>query len=377
MAIITVKAGPWKEEYKVYLKKGKIVLQFGSTDADRVYQKAHVLRLLGVEVEPRKEGSRNVWYIEASTDVLACKAVSQKFRETLARAVEEAAQRGLVDANRAAKWAEKLRTGITLAEDKPKFTIQIVGDSLSVMYYTTSVRNLTQYVDQLKGLGLEEGIDFRVKWPSGGEPGYLRISVEGVKRLADLWRHAEDKKIRLKAEEWVKYLLARAEESGGNEAREKLERLIEEGEARGAFTLIGVHEVEIDGERQIVEIRNVKAWVDEKNKLHIDVEAVVDGVEVRREFMFFRVNGKVKGYVSTLADVPDGRKADIKRLKAISKVVFGKTGNLKSNGKQLQYTEGYLEYAMSYREIKEEVKRWLRGTNKYKHDAQRHHSGDV
>ncbi len=59
VAIITVKAGPWKEEYRVYLGEDAIRLQFSSADVDRVYQKAHVLRLLGVKTEPRKESGRD------------------------------------------------------------------------------------------------------------------------------------------------------------------------------------------------------------------------------------------------------------------------------------------------------------------------------
>ena len=61
------------------------------------------------------------------------------------------------------------------------------------------------------------------------ELGALRITAEGVVKLAELASHAEDAEKRQKASEWLNHLLARAEESGGREAKEKLEALVEEG----------------------------------------------------------------------------------------------------------------------------------------------------
>ncbi len=55
------------------------------------------------------------------------------------------------------------------------------------------------------------------------------------------------------------------------------------------------------------------------------------------------------------------READIKRLQALSKVIFGNTGNLRSNGKTLEYTRRHLENATRFKEIKDVVERWLYG----------------
>jgi len=169
--------------------------------------------------------------------------------------VEEAAEKGWVEAEKAKRWAEKLREGVTIAEDKPKFGIQINNrGALGIIYMTTSAENLDRYAEELRGLGLEEGAHFTTKPPKNGKPGTLYITAEGVVKLAELSHHAESEEIRLKASEWVNHLLARAGESGGEEAKRRLEKLIEEGAARGVLALTGLRrEVEVDGERHVVD----------------------------------------------------------------------------------------------------------------------------
>ncbi len=362
MAIITVKAGPWEEEYRVYLEKDKIRLRFSSADADRVYRAAHVLRLLGVRAEPKKESDKDVWSIQTTTNALADKRVLPAFRETLVKAVEEAKQRGLVKAETAEWWVKKFREGVTVAEDMPMFTIYITSNgSLDIVYETTSDERLRQYASQLEGLGLKEDTHFTVKKPEDGKQGHLYITAEGVVKLAELWRHAADPETRARAGQWISHLLARAEESGGREARGKLEKLIAEGERRGALKLVGVHEVEEGGAKvkHSVVVREAKAWQD-GDKLRIYVKAVVDGVYVERMWTFFRRSGgAINGYVNTQADAPGGRAEDAKRLQILSKVIFGDAGNLKSNGMQLEYTRRHLEHATRFKEIKDEIERWL------------------
>ncbi len=309
VATIKVKAGPWEARHNVYFREGFVILQFYSADVDRVYQMAHVLRLLGVKTEPKKVSDRDVWHIKATTDALASKEVLPAFREKLARAVEEAAQKGWIKAEAAERWAKKLRAGVTSAEDKPKFGIWITNrGGLNIVYRTTSDEKLAQYAEQLKSLGLKKGVHFTKEEPNGNKEGRLAITVEGVVKLAELAYHAEDEATRLKAAEWVRHLLARAEESSGNAARRMLEELVREGAARGGRTLTGLRrEVEVDGERHVVEVKQAKAWIgEEDDKLRIHVKAVVDGVEVERTYTFFRERGATYGYVSVLADVPGG-----------------------------------------------------------------------
>jgi len=364
-AVVAVRAGPWEAKYYVYLRK-EVELQFTSTDAERAYQMAHVLKLLGVKAEPkaaeRRSLGRHVWQIYATTDALASKAVLPLFREALARAVEEAAEKGWVEAEKAKRWAEKLKAGVTTAEDKPKFRIQINNrGALGIIYMTTNAEKLGQYAEELRSLGLEKDIHFTTKPPEGGKLGALHITVEGVKKLAELSHHAESEEIRQKASEWLNHLLARAEESGGREAEEKLKAFIDEGAARGVLTLTGLRrEVEVDGERHVVEIRRAEARIDEDGRLRIRVEAVVDGVEMEREYTFFRDKGnRTSGRVSTWTHAPGGREADIKRLKALSTVIFGEAGALTDGGRLLKYTRRHLEYAARFKEVKEAAERFL------------------
>lgn len=364
-AVVAVKAGPWEAKYDVYLRGDAVELRFNSADAERAYQMAHVLKLLGVKAEPKatedRSLGRHVWRINATTDVLASKTVLPAFREAIARAVEEAARRGWIKGDTAERWAEKLREGVTIAEDKPKFNILITNrGGLDIVYMTTNAEKLAQYAEELKGLGLKEGVHIVRKGPEGGKPGALRITAEGVVKLAELSHHAEDAEIRLKASEWLNHLLARAGESGGEEAKRRLEKLIEEGAARGVLTLTGLRQ-EVEGGRHVVEIRHAEARI-EDGRLYIRVEAVVDGVEMEREYTFTRNKAnKTLGRVFTQADAPGGREEDLKRLKALSTVIFGEAGNLMAGGKKLKYTRRHLEHAMRFKEVKEAAERWLRG----------------
>ena len=138
---------------------------------------------------------------------------------------------------------------------------------------------------------------------------------------------------------------------------------MEEGSARGVHTLTGLRqEVEVEGGRHVVEIRRVDARIDEDGKLRIRVEAVADGVEMEREYTFFRDRGnRTSGRVSTWTRAPGGREEDLKRLKALSTVIFGEAGSEVAGGRELRYTRRHLEYAMRFREVKEAAERWLRG----------------
>jgi len=363
-AVIAVRAGPWETEYNVYMTRNEIVLYYSSTDAERVHQLAHVLKLMGVKKEPRKIGSRKAWQIKASTDVLASKTVLPAFREALASAVEKAAEEGWVEADTARRWVEKLRRGVTTAEDKPKFKIRIAKrGGLEIAYMTTSAERLAKYAEELKSLGLEEGVHFIKREPEDDKPGVLRIAVEGVVKLGELAHHAEDAERRLEAARWVKHLLARARESGGEAARERVGKLVEEGAARGALTLTGLRQ-EAEGGRHLVEIRRAEARIEE-GRLKIRVEAVVDGVEVEREFTFFRdVKNNTVGYVPTRADAPGGREADITRLRALATVVFGEPGRM--SGRNLRYTRRHLEHATRFKEIKEAAEKWRQESRKTK-----------
>jgi len=117
----------------------------------------------------------------------------------------------------------------------------------------------------------------------------------------------------------------------------------------------------VDGERHAVEVRRAEARI-EDGRLYIRVEAVVDGVEMEREYTFTRnKHNATLGLVSTWMRAPGGREADLTRLKALSTVIFGEPGALTAGGRQLKYARRHLEYAMRFKEIKEAAERWLRG----------------
>jgi hypothetical protein len=59
----------------------------------------------GVGAEVKKVGSRDIWYVKATADMLA--AGREKLRKALAKVVREAVARGWVDAGKAEGW-EKL-----------------------------------------------------------------------------------------------------------------------------------------------------------------------------------------------------------------------------------------------------------------------------
>jgi predicted RNA-binding protein YlxR (DUF448 family) len=103
-------------KYNVYLRGDAMVLQFASTDRSRVELAARLLRLAGVTAEVKKEGGRDVWYVEVTTDRLA--AGREELRKALAKAVKTAVEDGGVDEKKkkAAHWLEKLEKGRVLKE---------------------------------------------------------------------------------------------------------------------------------------------------------------------------------------------------------------------------------------------------------------------
>jgi hypothetical protein len=112
-ADLTISEGGIEIKYNVYLRGDAVVLQFASTDRSRVELAARLLRLVGVDAEvKKKEGGRDVWYVEATTDRLA--AGREELRKALAEIVETA--RKSVGEEKAKRWLEKLESGRVLME---------------------------------------------------------------------------------------------------------------------------------------------------------------------------------------------------------------------------------------------------------------------
>jgi hypothetical protein len=108
-ADLTLSEGNIAVKYNVYLSVNAIKLHFKSADRSRVELATRLLRLAGVSAEVKREGDRGMWYIEATTDVLA--AGRKELRNATAEIVEAARSNGWVDAGMAGRWLEKLEEG--------------------------------------------------------------------------------------------------------------------------------------------------------------------------------------------------------------------------------------------------------------------------
>ena len=241
-------------KYNVYLRGDAMVLQFASTDRSRVELAARLLRLAGVTAEVKKEGGRDVWYVEVTTDRLA--AGREELRKALAKAVKTAVEDGGVDEKKkkAAHWLEKLEKGRVLKEGWPKYQVRLTHSGALVVRFSSTDRNSIEREKQrLENMGLEEGKHFTVKMPEGGK-GYVLILKEGLERAAWLSVRGKDEQQRDLAAEFAKRILRRAWEAG-KEVYKKAREIIEEGKARGSLTLKGfVKEVEVNGKTYVVKV---------------------------------------------------------------------------------------------------------------------------
>jgi hypothetical protein len=154
-ADLIISEGDIDVKYNVYLRNA-IELQFNSTDRSRVELAARLLRRAGVDAEVKKEGSRDAWYVKATTDMLA--AGREELRKAIAEIVREAVARGGVDEKKAGDWLKKLEEGLTLREGWPRYEVGLAKGALMVRFSSTNPDNIEREVQRLKAMGLEEGI---------------------------------------------------------------------------------------------------------------------------------------------------------------------------------------------------------------------------
>ncbi len=169
---IYISAGGVLGEFNLYLQE-KVLLEFKSTDRGEVELKARLLSLAGVEVRVRKEGNRDVWYIQTYTDQLA--EGNEELRKGLVKAVEEALRRGLIDEEKAKRWIEKFEKGVSTWRGY-KFNIGLSGGALQVKFQSTNPDNIRKLKQELESLGLREGEHFTVKWSEDKRTGYIYIA---------------------------------------------------------------------------------------------------------------------------------------------------------------------------------------------------------
>ena len=273
----------------------------------------------------KKVGSRDIWYVEATADMLA--AGRGELRKALAEVVREAVARGWVDAGKAEGWLEKLERGRVLKEGWPKYLVRLSSSgALDVRYRSTSRKNIEREAQRLRDMGLEEGKHYTVKMPEGGGRGYVSILREGLAYAAWLSVYGSGEQQRLAAE-FVEHILRRAEKAG-KEVYEKANKIIDEGKARGSLTLKGFEmEVEVDGRRHVVKVIGGGAVEEDrggKKLLRIKITAEVGGVRREYEITFggYGRNAAV-GFAAARADAPGGREADAVRLSALIEALTG------------------------------------------------------
>jgi hypothetical protein len=357
-------------KYNIYLRKTDIMLLFHSTDQSRVELAARLLKLAGVDAEVTKVGNRNVWQVVATTDMLA--AGRKEFRDALAEIIKTALAKGWVNAGKAERWLEKLKSGVTLKEGWPKYEVGLSGGgALVVRYETTNPDSIEREEQRLRDMGLKEGVHFTVKRPEGGE-GYVSILKEGLAYAAWLSVHGEEEQQRLAAE-FVEYILRRAWEAG-KKVYEKAQKVVDEGKARGSLTLKGFEKkVEVGGREHVVKVIGWSAKTEESQSgkllLRIRITAEVDDIRGEYEVTYGRY-GKLNaalGFAVPRADAPGGREADAERLAALIKALTGKEPGIhkSSNGKidvacGREHLEGFRRYA----ELADVIEKWLEETSR-------------
>jgi hypothetical protein len=357
---IYISAGGVLGEFNLYLQE-KVLLEFKSTDREEVELKARLLSLAGVEVRVRKEGNRDVWYIQAYTDQLA--EGNEELRKGLVKAVEGALRRGLIDEEKAKRWIEKFEKGASTWRGY-KFKIGLSGGALQVKFQSTNPENIRKLKQELESLGLREGEHFTVKWPEDEKIGYIYIAREGIIELAYITKYGADEAQRLGAVSLIEHLRIKAE-LAGKEVLVKLEELVREGESRRSLHAEGLKtivEIEWKG-RHVevpVEVKNIKAWED-GDKLRIVVGAIVGGVEGQWTATFRRTKkNAIEGYTVARVNAPGGREEDAKRIIALVKALTGEEPNIKlDKGKPvIIYTRRHLNGFKKYAEVADTIREW-------------------
>ncbi len=338
-------------KYNVYLRDA-IVLEFGSTDRNRVELATLLLKLAGVTAEVKTVGDGNEWRVIATTDRLA--AGREELRNALAEIVKKAVENGWVDASKAEGWLKELEKGRVSKEGWPEYLMRLVEGALVVRFASPNPDSIKREAQRLREMGLVEGRHFTVKMPEEDHVGYVYIRRKGLAHAAWLSVHGSENQRRLAAE-FVEYILQRAKEAGEDVYR-KAEEIVKEGRSRGSLTLNGFEkEVEVNGEKYKVKVIDGEAVEEDRGGrklLRIKITAEVDGV--RRDYTitygrYYR--NAAKGFATAKAD-------DAERFSALIKALTGKEPRVyrRSDGRiKIECYEGHLEGFMRYAELADAI----------------------
>jgi hypothetical protein len=372
-------------KYNVDLRDRAIELEFQSTNRSRVELAALLLRHAGVDAEVKKKGDSDVWYVYASTDMLA--AGREELRKALAKIVETARDKDWIDAGKAERWLKKLERGRVLMEGWPKYEVGLArSGALVVRFRSTNLDNIKQETQRFREMGLVEDVHFTVKMPEGGREGYVSILREGLAYAAWLSVRGKDEDQRELAADFVKIILQRARDAcGGMEpcaVYEKAKEIVEEGKAWGSLELEDFEKkVEVNGKTYVVKViggEAVEEGEGDRKLLRIKIKAEVGRVEgehivdrvVHEYTITFGRYGKLNaalGRAYARADVPGGREADAERFSALVEALTGKRPRIqrRSDGTiEIVCGREHLDGFMRYKELAETIARWLEETKR-------------
>jgi 23S rRNA pseudoU1915 N3-methylase RlmH len=373
-ADLTISVSGVAVTYTVYLSEA-ITLIYTSTDRSRAELAALLLKLAGVDAAVWKGGGTGVWYVKATTDMIA--AGREELRKAIAEIVKKAVEKRLVEAGKAERWLKKLEGGLTLEEGWPKYNIMLFKGVPVIRFGSISRDNIEQVAQRLEKMGLKRGVHFSVTTPEGGKVGYVRILKEGLAYAAYLSVHGNKE-----AAKFVEFILQRAEEKG-KEVHEEFLKVVNEGKAWGSLELKGfVKEFEVDGKKYVVKVIGGGAEFDEgrsdKKILRIRITAEVSRVEgghivdrVVREYTItfgrYGAKNETRSFVHTRADAPGGKEADAERLAAVIEALTGVKPKVyrKSDGDiEIVCSREHLEGFMRYKELADAIMRWLEETSR-------------
>jgi hypothetical protein len=384
-ANLTISEAGIAVKYNVYLSEKAIKLQFASTDRSRVELAAWLLKLTGVDAEVKKEGSRDVWRIDVTTNRLA--AGRKELRDALVELIRAAVEKERVNAGKAEQWLEELERGRVLKEGWPKYEMKLKDGALVVRYRSPNPGNIELEAQRFRMMGLVEGVHFTVKMPEEGRDGYVYISREGLAYAAWLSVHGEDEDQRKLAAEFVELILQRAREAcGGAEpcaVYEKAKEIVEEGKAWGSLTLEGFEKkFEVNGKTYVVKVIGGGAEFDEgrsgRKLLRLKIKAEVGRVEgehivdrvVREYTITFSRRGRdnaAVGFAVARIDAPGGREADAERLAAVVEALTGKKPRIrrmKDGTIIIECGKEHLEGFARFAELASAIARWLEETRR-------------
>jgi hypothetical protein len=372
-ADVTISVGGAAVKYNVYLRRGKIELEFQSTDRGRVELAARLLKLTGVDTEVMKKGSMDIWRVLATTGMLV--AGREELRNAIAEIVREAITRGWVDEKEAGDWLKELERGRVLKEGWPSYEMELArSGALRVRFRSPNLDSIKREAQRLREIGLEEGVHFTVKMPEGGQAGYVSVLKEGLAYAARLSVRGEGKQRDLAAA-FVEYILQRAEKEG-EEVYEKAKEIIEEGKAWSALKLENFEKkVEVNGKTYVVKVIGGEAVEEDRGGrklLRIRITAEVGRVEgehivdrvVREYTITFGRYGRnaAVGFAVARADVPGGREADAERLSALVEALTGvkpRIRRLKDGTIVIECYGGHLEGFRRFAELADAIEKWL------------------